>query len=358
MKRFIVSILCVAIFFIGLGSLVDKVGAKFKSDERALAVIAQARQAIGGDEAIKNVRSMAITGNATQTFTIDGVPRTEQGNLEIAFQLPGQFNKMLKIGTQRDGANGELRKETKVFVMTKDADKNVLQDEAADAKRKVFVVKNDGEGKNILTDKEIADGNFKRIIKHDVLTDISRMRHNELFRTTFALLLSAPEGLDASYNYAGEASVDGNNCDVILAQSGGSSFKLFIDQSTHLPLMMSYQGAIPLVFNLRKEEVEAGGDGKMKNFIINPDGSQNEIKDGKVKIITRKLDAPEANAEYQVKFSDYRSVNGVQFPYKWTQTVNGQPDQNVDVVSYEINPANIADKFTNQRVLVRMKKPQ
>ena len=47
MKRFIVSILCVSVFFIGLGSLAEKAGARFKSDPRALEIIKQARQAIG-----------------------------------------------------------------------------------------------------------------------------------------------------------------------------------------------------------------------------------------------------------------------------------------------------------------------
>ena len=63
-------------------------------------------------------------------------------------------------------------------------------------------------------------------------------------------------------------------------------------------------------------------------------------------------------AEFTVKFSDYRTVNGVQLPFKWTQTVGGEPDETFDVTSYEINPANIADKFKNQNVMVRMKKPE
>ncbi|MDQ6786187.1 MAG: hypothetical protein M3033_05140 [Acidobacteriota bacterium] len=359
MKRFIVSILCVAVFFIGLGSLVDKVGAKFKSDERALAIIAQARQAIGGDAAIKNVRSMTIVGSAAQTFTIDGATRTEQGNLEIAFQLPGQFSKMLKIGKEVGDANGgAARHETRVFITTKDDDKTTTNVNGAEGSGKVFIVKKGDEEKVVSGENEIGAGDNKKIVRHAVAIDGSHMRQNELFRTTFALLLSAPEGLDANYDYAGEASVDGNNCDVILAQSGGSSFKLFIDQSSHLPLMMSYQGTIPMVFKFNKDELKTGDSGQAKNFLINKDGSQTPLNDGKVQIIARSLDTPEATAEYQVKFSDYRNVGGVQLPYKWTQTVGGQPDQNVDVVSYEINPPNIADKFNNQKVMVRMKKAQ
>ena len=54
-------------------------------------------------------------------------------------------------------------------------------------------------------------------------------------------------------------------------------------------------------------------------------------------------------AEFQVKFSDYRSVNGVQLPFKWTQTVGGAEDETFDVTSYDINPANIAEKFNEPK---------
>ena len=353
MKKFILTILAVSVFFIGLGSLVDKAGAKFKSDERALEVIAQARQAIGGETAVKNVRSMTIIGNAAQTFTIDGTARTEQGSLEINLQMPSQFSKMLKIGRESGGANGgKIERETHVFMTTKDDDKVVLNSDGTESRRKVFVVKK-GDEDVLLKDGELPNG--KRVIERELKTDMSRFRQNELFRTTFALLLSAPEGLVATYKYAGVDTVDGKNCDVISVESSNSAaFKLFIDQSSHLPVMMSYQGAIPMIFKFNRDEMKNGSD--TKNVIINKDGSQTDLDDKKVRILTRT--APEEIAEHQVRFSDFRSVNGVQLPYKWTQTVNGQPDQNVDVVSYEINPANIADKFNGEKIMFRTKKAQ
>jgi hypothetical protein len=353
MKKFILSILCVSVFFIGLGSLVEKAGARFKSDERALEIIAQARQAIGGDAAIKNVKSMTIIGNAAQTFTIDGVSRTEQGTLEINLQMPGQFNKMLKIGKETDGANGsKIERETRVFMTTRDDDKAVLNSDGTESKRKVVVVKK-GDEDVLMRNGELPNGR-KVTVDRNVIGDVSHFRQNELFRTTFALLLSAPEGLDANYKYVGAEAVDGKNCDVISVESGNSAFKLFIDQSSHLPVMMSYQGAVPMVFKFNRDEIQNGSD--TKNVIINRDGSQTALDDKKVRVFTRT--APEEIAEHQVRFSDFRSVNGVQLPYKWTQTVNGQPNQNVDVVSYEINPSNIAEKFKGEKIMLRTKKAQ
>ena len=108
---------------------------------------------------------------------------------------------------------------------------------------------------------------------------------------------------------------------------------------------------------VQKDEIE-NGNGQARNVIINEDGSRSEIKDSKVRVFARKLDAPEALGEFQVKFSDYRNVGGVQLPYKWTQTVGGQPNQTVDVVNYEINPANISEKFNQAqpKTLMRTRK--
>ncbi len=61
-------ILLVSTFFIGVGSLVDRAGATFKSDEKALELIRQSRAAIGGDAAINNVRSLTIAGTAAIFF--------------------------------------------------------------------------------------------------------------------------------------------------------------------------------------------------------------------------------------------------------------------------------------------------
>ena len=363
MKRFIVSILCVSVFFIGLGSLVDKAGAKFKSDARALELVKLARTAIGGEAAINNIRSMTIVGTANHTFTVDGVARTEPGSLEINLELPNKFNRMVRIGNPAN-ANGELKKEFDVMVLRK-GDDNVRfkteggENSTVEANRKIivkkadgtteeivpgdnkrFVVKKMGEGEaDIRIEKGEAPGSGERKIIVEKLADgkeFTGVRENELFRMTFALLLTAPEGSDAGYTFAGESSVDGYSCNIIEVQTGGNSFRLFLDKSTHLPRMLSYQGMKPLVIKVDKMQ--------------NPEG------DAKV-MMRREMPKPEM-AEYQIKFSDYRAVGGVQLPHRWTQTLGGEMRETVDITSYEINPANIAEKFKNQRVMIRTEKPQ
>lgn len=367
MKRFTLSILFATVFFMGLGVIFEKTQANFKSDERALTLIRQAREAIGGDANINNVRSMTIIAKATKTFEMDGAANTEQGDFELNLQLPNQLSKSLQI-TRRDGStNGEtselIEKNVDVVVINKgDKAETVLSDAPNGDKKKVLVRV---EGKPIVVTPEDEASNNKVVIvkkggdgenaawttedgKKIVVGKEIRINHgdgefprqNELFRITLSLLLSAPEGVDVSYTYAGDGSVDGNSCDIVEARTGGASYKLYLDKSSHLPRMITFQGAKPMIFKFKKAE------------------GAPTTEDKEIRVFQHKMDAPEM-AEYQVKFTDYRNTGGVQLPYRWEQTVGGKADEILDVTSYEINPPNIAEKFKKEghKVMIRTKKP-
>ena len=388
MNKFIVSILCISVFFIGLGALAEKAGASFKSDEKALALIKQARLALGGDSAIAEIRSLVIKGGTTVTFRApDGVSRTDQGETEIALQLPDKLMKKVRIGSP-DAAASDATFERRLDVVTinKDGEPNIVLEEldgkeGEPARKKIVVRKADGtedvkifegkegeftteDGKKIVVRKVEGDGaetgehrvtirkgegdtaQFKvGGVEKDILIRKAPAEHdgprdNELLRMTLALLLTAPEGMDVSYTFAGESDVDGTPVNIVDAAFGGSTVKLYLSKLSSLPVMIGYTGTrMPRVFQIEADAPKSG-DSKKDVFVF-----------------TRKAyglaDEP---AEFQIRFSDYRSVNGVQLPYKWTTSVAGQTEEVFDVTSYEVNPANISEKFKEQKVFVRTKK--
>jgi hypothetical protein len=350
MKKFIVMILGAATFFVGLGGLVEGVGARFKSDERALELIRLARQAVGGEQALANVKSLTIAGRATKTFDFDGAARSEQGDWELNLEMSGRFGKSMKLRSAdaARGATAEVSDEVDIIVERKPESGDrltVSPDGKVGEKKTVFVMKKDG------AEKVIVDGEGSNVEARKILLDKGANIHEaarglhqrgDLFRTTVALLLTAPEGVDVSYTYAGEVSVDGVSCDVVKADAAGSSFKLYLNKSSHLPVMVSYQAPKPFMIKISKDEARAnvsGGDG--------------------VKILREKVPAPEM-AEYQVRFSDFRTIGGLSLPHRWTQTVNGQADETIEISGYELNPANIAEKFNRkpEKVFFRTAKPQ
>ncbi|HUR96894.1 MAG TPA: hypothetical protein VMZ26_02385 [Pyrinomonadaceae bacterium] len=369
MKRFIVSILCVTVFCVGLGALVEKAGARFKSDEKALSIIKQARLAIGGDQSIADVRSMIIKGNTTLTLKVDGATRNEQGETEIAMQFPDKLSKMVRIG-RHDAADGERMMSEKHDVIMM---RHPAGGEVGEAGGKTVVIRKvnggNGEVESVITEGkngELTTADGKRVIVRKVDgAEIEQVivgpekgkrvildqrdagehiahRQNELLRTALSLLLTAPEGMDVSYTFVGESDVDGTTCNVVNAEFAGSNVKLYLSKASSLPVMVSYLGhAMPNVMFFRTKEPASGAA---------------SVEPTKEKVtFSRKVDTPETS-EVQVRFADYRSVNGVQLPYKWTTSIAGQTSEVFDVTNYDLNPANIAEKFQNERVLVRTKK--
>jgi len=164
-------------------------------------------------------------------------------------------------------------------------------------------------------------------------------RQNEMLRTTIALLMTAPEGIDVSYKFAGEGNVDGNPSNIIDVSSRGSSFKIYIDAASNLPQMISYKG-YRNVFFMKKEGMK--------------DMSKEELIAMKKKMAEKMRERQPI--ETQIKFSDFRNVGNLLLPHRWTQSSGGKQTQNIDITSYEINPANIADKFGKRNVFIRKKK--
>jgi uncharacterized cupin superfamily protein len=356
MKKFFLLVLLASVFFTGLGAMFQETAAKFKSGEKALALLQKARVAIGGDNSIAAVNSLIITGKSTRVFQIEGTERREQGDSEIALQFPDKMMKTLNFA--HDGGAGEKSITKQMDVIVHSGEPGTFEWKVEDAGKaapeggkKVVIKKEDGtvseNGKTQTFTMKKGDGGEwttadgdKKVFDKVVRVDGSHPRHADtgLLRTALSLLLTAPQGMDVEYLYGGETSVDGTSCNIVEARFGGASIKLFLGKDSNLPVMMSYQGEKMPVMMFKMHDGEA------------PSAE-------KVKVFNHKLSAPEM-AEFQVRFSDYRNVNGVLLPYKWTQTVGGQADEVFDVTGYEVNPANIADKFKagDHKVFVRKAK--
>ncbi|HVF46448.1 MAG TPA: hypothetical protein VNA17_02670, partial [Pyrinomonadaceae bacterium] len=387
---------CVSVFFVGLGALVDKAGAKFKSDEKALELIRKARTAIGGDNAIASVQSMRIVGRTSHKVNIGGKESVEEGETEIAMQLPDKVMRTTRHGNG-DGSGESVRHAVDVIVMGDakdqpkvrmmgsghgegtgasvskklvirkddgtvqeltgaDADRWIAEHPNMPGEKHIVIKKGDGTGEKIDGKERIVlrgggggertwtSANGKTFTVHDRQVAMreaaghhTAMRNNEMLRLTLSLLLSSPQGMDVEYTLGGEANVDGTNCNVVVASFGGQSFRLFLDRASNLPVAIKYSAPkMPEIVHFSRQ-TGAPVDG---------------AKD--VMMFKRTAGGPAEMAEYQVKFSDYRPTGGLLLPYRWSTT--GGTAETFDVTSLELNPTNISEKFQNQKVMIRSMK--
>jgi hypothetical protein len=284
----------------------------------------------------------------------------------MALQLPDKFSKTVKIGRHEKGEAGEqvINRQHDVIVLRKtDSGEKVMLNGKDDPEAaKIIAGRGDGEfttedGKKVVIrrieggpegaaagDKMFIrkggegapEANVEKIVvTHDMKAAHEGMRQNELLRVTLSLLLTAPDGMDVSYTFGGETDVDGTPCNLVNAEFAGSTIKLYLSKASNLPIMVGYTGhAVPVMFKMTRAPE---GSDTSKDFVFFKRDEGNSA----------------AAVDYQVRFTDYRSVGGVQLPFKWATSTGGRTTEVLDVTSYELNPANIADKFKEQKVFVR-----
>lgn len=354
-------------FFMGLGSLVEKAGAEFKSDEKALQIIARAREALGGESALSAVKSMKITGTTNRTIDVNGEQKTFNGETSIAIQFPDKMQKNVLIKDNDNDTTGVAGENIRMImvgkVRTEQPQANAVITTDLPEKttgRIVTVNKNGGEktytgaeadvffqenADKTVTFRSETDQDPKKIniVKGSA---IAAPRHNEILRTALSLLLTPPQGIDVSFTSAGTSDVDGTLCDVVQASAGASNYKLFISRTTSLPIAVSFSGmpsATVMQFR-RIDDLQTPSEtpsGDKKVVLVRKMVSENEL----------------SQSEVMIKFSDYRTVNGIQLPFVWSESVNGRSGETLNVTSYEVNPPNIADSFApKDGTLVRVRK--
>ncbi|HEY0544911.1 MAG TPA: hypothetical protein VGC91_05890 [Pyrinomonadaceae bacterium] len=332
MRKIIPYLIKLSVLLMAFSLIGQQVSATKGDVERALELLKQARAAIGGEAAINSVQSLSLNGQSRRQLQLpDQTAKELNGQFELHMLLPDKMMRLekLSIGTP-DGAERPQVSEDKEVKIVRDSQFKIMR--ADDAEK--------GEVENAMRQHEQA----------------------ELAHYMLGLLLTPPPSFNVTYNYAGEGDVEGARAEIIEAQgAGGFAMKIYLDKSSHLPLMMSYQGSFPRIPLGQGLKISGAGDEGEDIMILRhrKDGDDGQAqpriivrdKDGERVVqegdkFTLPAPAPEfENASIQIRFSDFRPEGGVMLPHTLTQLVNGKVDTVWTVDGYEINSPSINDKF-------------
>ena len=338
MRKFVPLILKLSVLLVAISVISQQVTATKGDVERALELLKQARTAIGGESAINSIQNLSVNGKTHRQIQIPNeAERTLNGEFELNMMLPDRLMRMEKLTAGMPGAGGERAQVA--------------------------------EGKELKV-KEVRV--FRDAENAEVQNAMRHHESSELARYMLGLLLTPPPSFSATYNYLGEGDVGGSRADIIEAQgAGGFALKIYLDKSSHLPLMMSYQGSLPripfrhvvngegpmvegedadvVIVRRPKEGEGAKVEAAPRIFI------EREVGDDKAPVEGRKfvMRAPLASeqTEIQIRFSDFRSVGGVLLPHVMTQYVGGKVDTVWTVERYDVNLPNINEKFQKDVLL-------
>ncbi|HEY2906734.1 MAG TPA: hypothetical protein VGJ29_12610 [Vicinamibacterales bacterium] len=277
--------------------------AQATGDTKAADLLAQARAALGGEKQLAKVQGLSCAGTL-QRLAGD---RQIGGELTLDLQLPDKMLRTESISPMGDsalvvsdqGVNGDiLLRHTKTL--------------------------NTPPGMIIRMPPPPAAGS-------DAETQALRNSRAEMARVTFALLLSAPASMALDFSYGGEAEAADGRADVITVK-GPSSFlaQMFLDKTTHRPLMLSYRGIAP---QMRVQTVRGPA----------PAGAQPHPPGGEA--ATGAAEAPPL-VDISMFLDDYQAVDGVMLPHHITRSIDGKTNEEWTFTSIKVNPAFKADTFS------------
>lgn len=253
---------------------------------RASYLIEQARLAIGG-AALEKVTSLSAVG----TFQRTAGEHQMSGETSIELQLPDKF----------------LRTE----MMSPFGDATVTRQEGVNGNELLRHSASSGGGMIVMREPEGPAAEAAML----------RSMRAEMARLMIVWLLAPPPDASFEFSYAGEAEAADGRADVLdIRGNEGFAARLFLDQRTHLPLMLSYRGNPPrMVISANR----AGGP-----------HSPDRIREGQ-EIARARVPA---DAEIQLFLEDYKRAEGLLLPHRMSRSIDGEPNEELTITKFVANP--------------------
>jgi hypothetical protein len=156
---------------------------------------------------------------------------------------------------------------------------------------------------------------------------------SDFARLSIGWLLTTPSSFPVEFSFAGEAEAPEGKADVLDVKGpGGFAARLFLDQKTHRPLMLTYNGKKPRFITHTK----AAGAPE------NPEEVEKRMKEMEAEA------AKQPDVEFRIYLSDYREVSGVSFPHKLTRSIENEVNEELEIKNVKINPQLKPEKFVKK----------
>ena len=302
-------------------------------------ILAEARNALGGDKKVAAVKTVTATGRSTRVTANGSTPN----DFEMAMELPDKFVKKdtlaMIAGTaiaRTSGFNGN----------------NVIEviDTPPQMGGQMLIMRGPGQAPPGVT---LTPEQQETMKKQALLAS-----KQEFARLTLGMFVSSYDGYPLTFSYAGQAEAPEGKADVVDVKGDGDfAAKLFIDSKTHMPLMLSWMAREPLVMNLgNRGQVSGGsggagaamsagmaaasGGGSLQTFSrqggqMTPEEREQMQKDAAEMI--RQAQEKLRVVEYRLYYSDYRSVDGVSVPFTIQRSIDGKPADELSFDKVKLN---------------------
>lgn len=318
------------------------------AQDRVAGVLAEAKKALGGEDKVVAMKGWSAEGPFRRSM--DG--RDMEGVMTLTIARPDKMRRVEEIA-MGGMVGGPMIERTSVLAG------NIAWDDMANrggmGGGMQIVMRGPGDGPGgpggpggaaPLTEEQLNEARVRR----------ARV---QLHRWMAALVAEGP----APWTDAGIAESPDGKADILeTKEETGRVLRLFIDQATHLPLMVQYQDPKPMVMingGPGGPGRGPGGPGRGPGGPGGPPpggvgagagagaggGRQQMTPEEMQKRIEEMRKNPPALGTYAMHLGEYKKVDGVMLPHKIDISLDGQPNEEWTVEKYRVNPNIKADTW-------------
>ena len=304
-------------------------------DAKASAIIAAARKALGGEEKLASLKSLSLKGTYQRELAAPSAAGGGQMMIMMGPGGPGAGSRM-----SGDIEIDAIFPDKFIKVDTQSGMAAITRVEGFDGERPLLSVQSNSPHVRIMADNPGADPGRAKVA-------LERTR-GEFARLLLGMIAGTQPGFAVTYTYVGPAeSADGKAEAIDVKGPDGFAARLFVDASTHLPLMITYMAPEPRVITRTAESGRGASGarpegGRVRSFADLPPEERERIEKER-----QALEAePPKLIEYRLYFSDYREVGGVSLPHRIVRGTAAETTEEWEITSYKVNPSIKADRFT------------
>ena len=311
------------------------------AQDRVAGVLAEAKKALGGEDKVAALKGLTAEGPFRRSMG----GRDMEGVLTLTFARPDKMRRVEEI-SMGGMVGGPMVERTSVLAG------NIAWDDMANrggmGGGMQIVMRGPGDGPGgpggpggaaPLTEEQLNEARVRR----------ARV---QLHRWMAALVTEGP----APWTDAGIAESPDGKADILeTKEETGRVLRLFIDQATHLPLMVQYQDPKPMVMI----NGGPGGPGRGPGGPGGPPpgaggagaggGRPQMTPEEMQKRVEEMRKNPPALGTYAMHLADYKKVDGVMLPHKIDISLDGQPNEEWTVEKYKVNPTIKADVWEKKK---------
>ena len=296
--------------------------------QKGAEVMVQVRQALGGDK-LAQLQTLSLEG----PFAREMGQRQVKGTLVLTMQLPDHMHR--SEDTEMMGGVSIER----TSVLAGNASWEDIQNRGGMGPGMQIVMRQGPPGQE-LNAEQIEQARLRRF-------------RNEFNR----YLLAFTGGANLQPTYVAVAEAPEGKADVLeIKNEAGQAVRLFVDQQTHLPLMLQYMEVRPR-FNMIGGPGGPGGPGGGRRGPGGPDapppspppagggaptaGAPADGQRPSPEEMRRRIESmpPPAPSQVTLYLADFKKVDGIMLPHRLTQAVEGKPVEEWTLEKVKVNPS-------------------